>query len=157
MYLFFMTLLFIIPALSHASDVVDLGAGRSRVESFGAASSVSDLGKEMSRGVEARVQLEAQPRLDASVPLDRNMHHFLITVVFVDTKTGRELLEGQVAARTFTARERVAETVRLEPEQGRWIGVLRLPLSGETLIKIGSQLADGKKRIYRFFYEAHAL
>ncbi len=152
MRLLIATLLLFNPALAHTADIVDLGQLQLVTEPFNAPASISDLGRDVRRGVEAQVQLEPQPLLDISEPLDGNLRHFLISVFFIETKTGQELLEGQVAARIFTPDKRIAKTVRLEPREFQWSGVLVLPSEGETMIKIGTKLADGKKRIYRFFY-----
>jgi hypothetical protein len=71
---------------------------------------------------------------------------------FIRTATGESLLAGQAAVRVFGANNRVTQTVRLEPQDGQWTGKVLLDTGGESLIKIGSKLADGKKRIYRFFF-----
>lgn len=152
MYLLFFTLLFLAPSFAHSAAVG--GGGQLKMSTSAADSApIRDLGRDTHRGVEARVQLEPQPLLDRSESLTKNLQHYLISVVFIDIKTGKELVKGQVAARTITTIKRISKTVRLEAKPLRWTGMLILPTKGETLIKIGSKLGDGKKRIYRFFYD----
>ena len=153
MQLFIVILLLLTPSLAFTANVVDVGLLQLEPEPFSNSAVINDLGQEIRRGVKAQVQLESQPLLDISEPLDGNLQHYLISVVFLEEKTGKELLEGQVAARTFTSDSRSARTVRLEPQQRQWTALLEIPSEGETMIKVGSKLPDGKKRIYRFFYD----
>lgn len=153
MQLFIVILLLLTPSLAYTDNVVDVAQLQLEPEPFSPSVVINDLGEEIRRGVKARVQLESQPLRDIEKPLNGGLHHYLISVVFLKEKTGKELLEGQVAARTFTPDRRMARTVRLEPQQHQWTGLLELPSEGETMIKVGSKLSDGKKRIYRFFYD----
>ncbi len=114
---------------------------------------VIDLGQDLRRGVVARVQLQPQADLDLSEPTEKNLYHYKVTVSFTDKKTGENLGEGQAAARIF-ADKYATSTVRLEPQTAEWTGFVLLPTE-EVMIKIGSKLADGKKRIYRFFFQAN--
>ncbi len=153
MQLFIAILLLLTPSLAHTASVIDVAKLHLEPEPFSTSVVINDLGQDIRRGVEAHVRLEPQLLLDISEPLGGDLQHYLISVVFVEEKTGEELLEGQVAARTFTHDRRKARTVRLEPQQHQWTGVIELPSEGETMIKVGSKLPDGKKRIYRFFYD----
>ena len=153
MHLIIVTLLFLVSSVAHAANVVNVSQLQLGAESFVSSAPIVDLGQDRLRGVEARVRLEALTLLDISEPLDGNLQHYLISVVFIETKTGKELLVGQVAARTFTTDNQIANTVRLEPQQTQWTAILTLPSEEQTMIKIGSKLPDGKKRIYRFFYD----
>jgi hypothetical protein len=152
MHLIIVALLLFAPIITHAANVVDIEQLQLKAEPVDSSVPIADLGQEIRRGVEARARLEAQPLLDISEPLDGGLRHYMISVAFIEAETGKTLMEGQVAARTITPNKRVAETVRLAPRDYRWTGVLVLPSAGETLIKIGTRLADGKKRIYRFFF-----
>ena len=114
---------------------------------------VIDLGQDLRRGVVARVQLQPQAALDLSEPAEKNLYHYKVIVSFTDKKTGENLLKGQAAARIF-ADKYATSTVRLEPQTAEWTGFVLLPTEEEVMIKIGSKLADGKKRIYRFFFQA---
>ncbi len=153
MQLFIAILILLAPSLAHTASVIDVAQLQLEPESLSTSVVINDLGQDVRRGVEAHVQLEPQPLLDISEPLAGDLQHYLISVVFVEEKTGEELLEGQVAARTYTSNRRKARTVRLVPQQHQWTGMLELPSEGETMIKVGSKLPDGKKRIYRFFYD----
>lgn len=150
----FFTVFFILllPQLSHAVDVVDLSQLSLVAESENSISQIVDLGQDVRRGVEARAQLEAQPLIDLNEPLAGDLRHFLLSVNFIEKSTEKNLLEGQVAARTFTSDNQAVATIRLESQQASWTGIMVLPFNGETMIKIGSKLGDNKKRIYRFFY-----
>lgn len=142
----------LLPQLSHAVDVVDLSQLSLVAESENSINPIVDLGRDVRRGVEARAQLEAQPLIDLNEPLTGDLRHFLLSVDFIEKSTEKNLLEGQVAARTFTSDNQTVATIRLEPQQTSWTGIMVLPYNEETMIKIGSKLGDNKKRIYRFFY-----
>jgi hypothetical protein len=110
------------------------------------------LGQEIHRGMEARAFLEPLPLLDLSTPLTNGLKHFLLSVEFTKSRSGKVVNIGQAAARTFMTGNRSAQTIRLEPKGKRWTAVLILNTEKETLIKVGSKLEDGKKRIFRFFF-----
>lgn len=109
------------------------------------------LGQELVRGViaEARlVPLRVQPPASENLPEKAN---YRVALTFREAKSGRHLLKGQAAVRLFTADDRTLDTVRLVAEEQTWRCAIFLPERGETMIKVGSQLDDGKKRIFRFF------
>ncbi len=149
-YLFIFLLL--VPSFSFAAQIVDVGQLILNAKPLNLPAAITSLGQDVRRGVEARVQLETQPLLDVSEPLADGWHHYQISVVFIDKLNGNQLIDGQVAARTFPEDRRQIKTVRLEPQELQWTGQLILPSEQETMIKIGSKLSDGKKRIYRFFH-----
>ena len=140
--------------LSQAAAVVDIGQLQLVDVPVSAAAQPVDLGQDMRRGVVARVQLEPRAELDGSSGQTGTLQKYLLSVSFVESETGKLLLEGQVAARLFSKDKRIADTLRLEAQENNWSGLLTLPAEGETLIKIGSKLNDDKKRIYRFFYNS---
>ena len=152
MFLLLAILLLCVPSLNQAAQIVDVGKLPPVAESYVAPGTIIELGYDQSRGVKARAQLETKPILEANDPLGGHSSHYLISVVFTDVATGKLLLEGQVAARTVTSNNQALKTIRLEAQPLKWSGLLTLPSKGETMIKIGSKLSDGKKRIYRFFY-----
>lgn len=155
MYRFVVVLLLLLPTLAQAADVVDLDQVQATFSTAETEAPASvDLGTDVRRGVEAHGRLEARPMLDLSQPLAESMHHFAVMIRFRQQDDSKILLEGQVAARSFSADDRVMQTVRLEVQGDEWTGDLALPATGETMIKIGSKLADGKKRIFRFFYDS---
>ncbi len=148
----FLFILFISTSfLTQAAAIVDIGQLQLVVEPASAPVQPIDLGQDVRRGVVARVQLEPQP-LGVNSAGHGGPHSYLLSVSFVESETGTLLLEGQVAARMSSEDRRIAGTLRLEPQENNWSGLLTLPAEGETLIRIGSKLSDGKKRIYRFFY-----
>lgn len=152
MRLFFFILFIVTPLSSHAADVVDSGQQLFEEPIIATVQSV-DLGQDARRGVVAIALLEPQRTEDKDTGQAEDLQTFRLSVSFVESETGKLFLEGQVAARLFSAGKRIADSVRLEPQESNWSGLLPLAAEGETLIKIGSKLNDGKKRIYRFFYK----
>jgi len=145
-------LLLLTPSITISATVVDLGNLQLSPVVNVVSPPITDLGMDRIRGVEAQAQLVPQPFLDISNPLESGLNHYLISVEFLDEASGKALPEGQVAARTFTLENHIADTVRLEPQENQWRGALILSSNWETLIKVGCKLSDGKKRIYRFFF-----
>ena len=145
-------LIILSPLNIYAVDIVEIDQLALLEQSSDESSLSIDLGHDKRRGVEARAQLELQEMSETSDPLPESMLLFTLSVSFADIATGKILLDGQVAARAFEADNRVLKTIRLEPQELFWTGSLALSRDEETMIKVGSQLADGKKRIYRFFF-----
>ncbi|WP_020676229.1 hypothetical protein [Geopsychrobacter electrodiphilus] len=115
-------------------------------------SATVDLGVETRRGVSAHVRLDPQPAPELSKPLAPGFKYFLLSVVFSKGQTGTSIMSGQAAARTYSDNSQKTKTVRLESAGDNWSALLTLNTKGETLIKVGSKLEDGKKRIFRFFF-----
>lgn len=120
-----------------------------------AASSIREieLGQEIVRGVIAQarlVPLQVHPPASENLPGKVN---YRLIVTFREAKSGREILTGQAAVRLFAEDDRTLDTIRLVLEQQAWICLLFLPDRSETMIKVGSQLDDGKKRMFRFFFD----
>jgi hypothetical protein len=147
---FFLFVLF--PFSTYAGNVVNVGQLNISPSGPGISNEIIDLGLESRRGVEAHVSIAPQPALDLEQSLAQNSRYFLLSLEFIKTATGESLLAGQAAVRVFSANNRVTQTVRLEPQEGQWTAKVLLDTRGESLIKIGSKLSDGKKRIYRFFF-----
>lgn len=113
------------------------------------------LGREVRRGVIADAWLDPveRPSVSTSLSPDDNLATHRIRIIFTIEKTGETVLDGQTAARIYTGTGQATDTVRLEGENEVWSGFLHLPDTQETMIKVGTKLTDGKKRIYRFFYQ----
>ena len=153
MPLFILAFFLIVPALAQSANFVEVPKASLSSTSLVNPGNRINLGKDVRRGVEAQVYLESQQQLDINQPLQGDLHHFLISVVFTDVRTKKNIREGEVAARTILPSGRSkATTIRLEIQGNSWTGMLALPSAGETTIKLGSKLPDGKKRIYSYFY-----
>lgn len=150
-------LLIMNPLTSFAADIVDVSQLAALSQNQEPAQQVIDLGQDIRRGVEARAQLVPQVSTGEDATLSGNAALYTLSVSFIDGKTRQVLLEGQVAARAYNSENNILKTVRLEPQQLFWAGSMPLAQDRETMIKIGTQLTDGKKRIYRFFFRPSAI
>lgn len=81
----------------------------------------------------------------------KETHHFM--VAFVDTRTGKQLSEGTVAVKITSPAGKEAEPVALVGMVGHFGADVVLAGKGKYLFRIGTRLADGKKRQYEFRYE----
>ena len=81
----------------------------------------------------------------------KETHHFMIA--FVDTRTGKQVNEGTVAVKISPPAGKEAEPVQLVGMVGHFGADVVLPVKGKYLFKVGTKLADGKKRQYEFRYE----
>ena len=106
------------------------------------------LGQDSYRGVSAAAKLRKLPATDG------RSETYLLTVRFDETKSGRQIQQGDVAAKIIAPNGSVGVPVRLLPEGGVFQTIIVLAREGESMIRIGSKLNDGKKRIYRFFFQA---
>jgi len=104
-----------------------------------------DLGRDSYRGVQIAAQL-------SPVPGSSRGEDYLLSVSFFSVKSGKPLEEGEVAVKVTSPDGRTAAPLRLNPVDGVFRTKIRLSRKGESLVKIGSKLADEKKRIFRFFY-----
>jgi hypothetical protein len=128
-------------------------AVQSAVPPTASSSSEIELGQEIVRGVIAQARLvPLQGQMPASEVRPAKVNYRLV-VTFREAKSGREILTGQAAVRLFAEDDRTLDTIRLVLEQQAWSCLLFLPDRSETMIKVGSQLDDGKKRIFRFFFD----
>lgn len=148
--LFLISLITIQPAA--AADLVDLST-ISLANSQTLAEETLHLGKSTRRGVTAEAWLEPVPAtLGSETPAREEGGHFRIKVEFRNASSGEALLDGQVAVRTYTPDAQQAETVRMTAGEEFWSAEVWLSEDAETMLKIGSKLSDGKKRIYRYFF-----
>lgn len=111
-----------------------------------------DLGSDVYRGVVATAQLKRLPESVEGGALPAGKGQYLLTVSFSGEQRGEVLSKGAVAVKITSPEERISEPVRLDPTEGIFQAAILLDLNGESLVKIGSKLADDNKRIYRFFY-----
>jgi len=83
-------------------------------------------------------------------------HHFMI--VFADDKSGTPVTEGMAAVKVKAKDGEAGKAVKLMPmkmDMGTGFGAdITLPGPGEYEIKVGTKLADGKKRQFKFEYKA---
>lgn len=77
-------------------------------------------------------------------------HHFM--VAFVDTQTGRQVSEGSAAVKIKAPSGKESEPVELIGMVGHFGADVVLADKGKYLFKIGTRLADGKKRQFEFKY-----
>ncbi len=152
LFMIFFVLTLLGPLNANAVDIVEIDQLALLEQPSEGGRLVIDLGHDKRRGVEARAQLEPQKISESDEPQPEGNQLFTLSVSFTETSTGKILLDGQVAARAFEKDNSILKTIRLEPQQLFWTGTLALSRDEETMIKVGSQLADGKKRIYRFFF-----
>jgi len=79
-------------------------------------------------------------------------HHFMI--MFTDEKTGQLVTEGKVAVKVKPKNGEAGKPVMLmamKMDMGAGFGGdINLPEKGEYEIKVGTKLADGKKRQFKF-------
>ena len=104
-----------------------------------------DLGKAAYRGVVATADLKPLPNMPGG-------ETYLLSVGFSSQDTGRPLSEGDVAVKVISAKGKSAVPIRLNPVAGRFQAEIQLSMAGESEVRIGSKLADKKKRIYRFYF-----
>ena len=143
-------LLLFLPVTAPAA-VVNLDTPQVMENSHPQAPETVSLGAEILRGVRAQASL--QPLSEGDPDFDTEGANYRLQVDFVRPQSGEKILEGQAAARIFDAASEARSTVRLEVSAEHWSCALHLPEAGETMIKVGTQLPDGKKRIYRFFFD----
>lgn len=104
-----------------------------------------NLGKDVYRGVVATAQLMPLANIEGG-----NTH--LLVVSFLAEESGESLRKGAVAAKITSPDGKIGTPIRLNPSDDTFQAEIQLSKKGESLVKIGSKLADDKKRIYRFFY-----
>lgn len=151
---FILVALLLLSQAVYAADIVDLSTLSTTGPAPGLALAPEvALGKEVRRGVEAWLWVtpadsDLSLRNEQSAALFRHEAR----VQFVDIRTGEQVDGGQAALRVFLSDAEKPQTVRLEEVEGGWKAEVDLALDRENMLKVGTKLADGKKRIYRFFY-----
>lgn len=107
------------------------------------------LGEQEVDGVEAMVHLkdvkEAMSKMGMSTT-----HHFM--VMFVDTTSGGSVESGIAAVKIIDPAGVEGETTALMGMKGHFGVDITLSIPGDYVFKLGTKLADGKKRQYEFKY-----
>jgi len=78
-------------------------------------------------------------------------HH--IMVMFVDVASGKPVESGVAAVKIEGPDGKQSEAIKLMGMQGHFGADVELPTAGEYEFKVGTKLADGKKRQYEFKVE----
>jgi hypothetical protein len=107
------------------------------------------LGEETAEGVKAMAHLNDVKEAMAKVGM-KETHHFM--VAFVDTVSGQQITEGTVAVKITNPAGKEGEAIKLMGMEGHFGADIVLPEKGEYHFKVGTKLADGKKREYHFHY-----
>jgi hypothetical protein len=101
-------------------------------------------------GVKAMVHMNDVSAMMAKMGMKENFH---LMVGFTDIATGAPLSEGGVALKiTGPGQDKAGEPIALMAMAGQFGGDISLPAKGLYTLEIGSKLADGKKRQFKFQY-----
>jgi len=106
------------------------------------------VGEETEEGVKAMAHLNDVKAAMAKMGM-KETHHFM--VAFVDT-AGNPVTEGTVAVKIKNPAGKEGAPVKLMGMDGHFGADIVLPEKGEYHFKVGTKLADGKKREYHFHY-----
>jgi hypothetical protein len=105
------------------------------------------LGEQEVDGVEAMVHLKDVKEAMSKMGMPTT-HHFM--VMFADTSTGESVEQGAAAVKIVDPAGMEGEAVALMGMQGHFGADIALSAPGEYVFKLGTKLADGKKRQYEF-------
>ncbi len=103
-------------------------------------------------GVEAMAHLKDVSAAMAKMGMPTT-HHFM--VMFKGEKNGASIDKGKVAVKIVEPDGAVSDPIRLMGMQGHFGADVTLTAKGHYLFKVGSKLADGKKRQFEFEYHNH--
>jgi len=106
------------------------------------------LGEETEGGVKAMAHLKDVKEAMAKMGMP-GTHHFM--VMFSDVATGKPIDAGKVAVKIEGPNDFKAGPIELMGMQGHFGADISLPGPGKYEFKIGSKLADGKKRQFEFY------
>jgi hypothetical protein len=106
------------------------------------------LGEETEEGVKAMAHLNDVKEAMAKMGM-KETHHFM--VAFVDA-AGKPVTEGTVAVKIKNPAGKEGNAIKLMGMEGHFGADIVLPEKGEYHFKVGTKLADGKKREYHFHY-----
>jgi hypothetical protein len=106
------------------------------------------LGEETEEGVKAMAHLNDVKAAMAKMGM-KETHHFM--VAFVDA-AGKQITEGTVAVKIKNPAGKEGGAIKLMGMEGHFGADIVLPEKGEYHFKVGTKLADGKKREYHFHY-----
>jgi len=116
------------------------------------------LGNDSDKGIKAMAHAKVydQAGRDALAKMGMNSTHHLM-LMFTDEKTGKPVTEGKVAVKVKReGGEESKPVMLLAMKMGMGAGFggdISLPEKGEYEIKVGTRLADGKKRQFKFEIE----
>lgn len=107
------------------------------------------VGSMTSKGVKGMAHLKdiSKPMADMGMP---TTHHFMIA--FVDEETGAQIESGTVALKVTNPDAKVGEAIELVGMGGHFGADVTLDMAGEYHFRLGTQLADEKKRKYHFHH-----
>lgn len=117
------------------------------------------LGNDDEEGVKAMAHVKVYDESSKASMAKMGMtstHHFM--VVFADDKSGQAITEGMAAVKVKAKDGEAGKAVKLMPMKmtmGTGFGAdVTLPGPGEYEFKLGTKLADGKKRQFKFEFKA---
>jgi hypothetical protein len=105
------------------------------------------VGSMTSKGVKGMAHLKDVSEMMAKMGM-KTTHHFMIA--FVDVETGEQIENGTVALKITNPDAKVGEAIELIGMQGHFGADITLDMEGEYHFRLGTKLADGKKRKYYF-------
>ncbi len=77
----------------------------------------------------------------------------MLMVMFTDAKTGAMISEGRCAVKVETPDEKVGAAQKMMKSKGMFGTAVSFDQPGVYHFKIGTKLADGKKRTFHFHHE----
>ncbi len=105
------------------------------------------VGSMTSKGVKGMAHLKDASEAMTKMGMDTT-HHFMIA--FVDESTGKQIEGGTVALKVTNPDAKVGEAIKLIGMDGHFGADVVLDMKGEYHFRLGTKLADGKKRKYHF-------
>ena len=107
------------------------------------------VGSMTSKGVKGMAHLKDVSETMAKMGM-KTTHHFMIA--FIDVETGEQVESGTVALKITNPDAKVGEAIELIGMQGHFGVDIVLDMEGEYHFRLGTKLADGKKRKYHFHH-----
>jgi hypothetical protein len=120
---------------------------QSKHEKMDSDGSMLIVGSMTSKGVKGMAHLKDVSKTMADMGMPTT-HHFMIA--FVDEETGAQIESGTVALKITNPDAKVSEAIELVGMDGHFGADVTLDMTGEYHFRLGTQLADGKKRKYHF-------
>lgn len=130
------------PEIDHHKDMKN--SSHEKMPSDG---SMLIVGSMTSKGVKGMAHLKDVSKTMAEMGMSTT-HHFMIA--FVDEETGAQIEHGTVALKITNPDAKVGETIELAGMDGHFGADVTLDMTGEYHFRLGTKLADGKKRKYHF-------
>jgi hypothetical protein len=136
-------------AVMKQKDMDHMSHDKMKHDGMSMAGSMIMLGEQEVDGVKAMVHLKDVKKAMGKMGMSQT-HHFM--VMFVDTSTGEPITQGVAAVKMVDAAAKESGAVALIGMQGHFGVDIALSTPGEYVFKLGTKLADGKKRQYEFKY-----